>query len=52
MVITLGENLRANEVDVPYQTMMTQYEAEIADMVVRKENISLSAWSSGLPVPV
>ena len=43
MVITLGENLRANEVDVPYQTMMTQYEAEIADMVVRKENISLSA---------
>lgn len=43
MVITLGQDLRANEVDVPYQTMMTQYEAEIADMVVRKENISLSA---------
>ena len=42
MVITLGQDLRAHEVDVPYQTMMTQYEAEIADMVVRKENISLS----------
>lgn len=43
MVITLGQDLRAEEVDVPYQTMMAQYEAEIADMVVRKENISLSA---------
>lgn len=42
MVITLGQDLRAHEVDVPYQTMMTQYEAEIADMIVRKENIPLS----------
>lgn len=42
MVITLGPDLRAHEVDVPYQTMMTQYEAEIADMVVKKENIPLS----------
>ncbi|MCM1230063.1 MAG: hypothetical protein NC489_08020 [Ruminococcus flavefaciens] len=42
MVITLGQDLRAHEVDVPYQTMMTQYEAEIADMVVRKENIPLA----------
>lgn len=42
LVITLGQDLKPSEIDVPYQTMMVQYEAEIADYIVRKENIPLS----------
>ena len=42
LVITLGEDLRAHEIDVPYQTVMVQYEEEIANYLSRIQDISLS----------
>lgn len=42
LVITLGTDLKADEVDVPYQLMMVQYEGEIANYLSRIQNIEIS----------
>ena len=42
LVITLGPDLMAHEVDVPYQMMMVQYEEEIANYLSRIQNIPIS----------
>ena len=42
LVITLGTDLMAHEVDVPYQTMMEQYEGEIAKYLSRIQDIPIS----------
>lgn len=42
LVITLGPDLMAHEVDVPYQTMMVQYEGEIAKYLSHIQDIPLS----------
>lgn len=42
MVITLGTDLKACEVDVPYQTMMVIYEEEIASFLSKLEGIPVS----------
>ncbi|MCM1231732.1 MAG: hypothetical protein NC489_16565 [Ruminococcus flavefaciens] len=42
LVITLGTDLKAHEVDVPYQTMMEQYEGEIAKYLSRIQDIPIS----------
>ena len=42
MVITLGTDLMAHEVDIPYQTMMVIYEEEIANFLSKLEGIPIS----------
>lgn len=42
LVITLGTDLRAHEIDVPYQMMMVQYEEEIANYLSRIKDIPIS----------
>ena len=42
LVITLGTDLMAHEVDVPYQMMMVQYEEEIANYLSRIQDIPVS----------
>ena len=42
LVITLGTDLRPHEIDIPYQTMMVQYEEEIANYLRRLQNIPLA----------
>lgn len=42
MVITLGTDLMAHEVDVPYQTMMILYEEEIANYLSKLDNLPIS----------
>ena len=42
LVIVLGRDLRAHEVDVPYRLMMVQYEEEIANRLAKLQNISIS----------
>lgn len=42
MVITLGTDLMAHEVDVPYQTMMVLYEDEIANYLSKLDGIPVS----------
>lgn len=41
LVITLGDDLMAHEIDVPYQTMMVQYEEEIANYISRIQDIPI-----------
>lgn len=42
MVITLGTDLMAHEVDIPYQTMMVLYEEEIANYLSKLDGIPIS----------
>lgn len=42
MVITLGTDLMAHEVDIPYQTMMVIYEEEIANYLSKLDGIPIS----------
>ncbi|MDE6040904.1 MAG: hypothetical protein K2F99_04945, partial [Muribaculaceae bacterium] len=42
MVIVLGLGLRSYEVDMPYQTMMCQYEEEIANYLVKQEGVKMA----------
>lgn len=42
LVITLGTDLMAHEIDIPYQTMMEQYEGEIAKYLSHIKNIPIS----------
>lgn len=42
LVITLGTDLMAHEIDVPYQMVMTIYEEEIANYLARIQDISIA----------
>lgn len=42
LVITLGQDLMAHEVDIPYQTMMVEMEEEIANYYSRLHDVSLA----------
>lgn len=42
MVITLGTDLMAHEIDIPYQTMMVIYEEEIANYLSKLDNIPIA----------
>lgn len=42
LVITLGVDLMAHEVDVPYQMMMVMYEEEIANFYSKLEGVSIA----------
>ena len=42
LVITLGTDLMAHEVDVPYQMMTTQYEEELANYMSKIKDIPLA----------
>lgn len=42
MVVTLGTDLMAHEVDVPYQTMMVIYEEEIANYLSKLDGLPIS----------
>lgn len=42
LVITLGPDLMAHEIDVPYQMMMVQYEEEIANYLMWLQNIPIA----------
>lgn len=46
IVIKLNVDLKANEIDVPYQTFMVLYEEEITNMLMTLNNISLAKASN------
>ena len=48
LVIVLGRHLHAHEVELPYQDMMIHYEEEIANFMMKQENIPLSAAISAI----